>query len=611
VRAAPWIALLLLPAACVRTPRDMQRDYAKTLAPASLQQVSAKALVQESRTWRVRVYADSDYRAQTPRWQTRVEEQLERANALTRSRFGVTLKVVATLPWSRSGGGANTLGQLLEELEALDEGEDVDLVLGYVSSLAIFSTAHHQLGYARTFGRHAVLRGMDNVEEHQALTKVLVNLPDDEREQLYRDRRLHKEVAVLLHEWAHTLGGLHESAYDYFMYSAYRPQHAAFSPDSERVLELGLEHHAKAQQDADEQRAWAKEMRALLDSTNPREWEQQSREETLAWTASVLEGKSASGADELTNPEREVLRKAIDQDRAGKRAEAIATLAPLVKRHPANDGVQDYACQLAVRESVVAEPAVAQCRLAAQLAKTSSSPYFALGRALIEIKDLPGAQDALVEARARLGKEAKTDLELWAYLATLFRQCSSVTWAEETAGHAELAQPAIEVREWAVRTRRWVGLPGGPGAPVPPEKEGDYVARFRLAQLELEEGKKARAESRIGALQQEFPTAPGPLTLRCEAELRAGRTAQARKLCEQGAAAYAESVHARYLLGVLVLGSGQWKKAAEYFERVVELDPTIEDAWAKLAASYRAGASTAALAQVKARFAQQFGRPLR
>src|SRR5262249_31737560 len=189
--------------ACVRTPEDVQRDYARTLAPTKFDQSTA-ATPLPARTYRVRAYADDAYRSQTLRWEDRVRQQLARAPEVTSRRFNVTLQLVDTRPWSSSAPPSEPLPPLLEKLEALDPGQDVDLVLGYTSSLPVVTATHDQLGLARALGRHAVLRGMESPEEDRALRATLTDLPEHEREQVYLQRRTHKETAVLLHEWGHT-----------------------------------------------------------------------------------------------------------------------------------------------------------------------------------------------------------------------------------------------------------------------------------------------------------------------------------------------------------------------------------------------------------------------
>lgn len=94
---------------------------------------------------------------------------------------------------------SSTLESHLEALEQEDRAADVDLALGFVSSLEIFTESQEKLGLARFQGRHAILRAMDNAEEHQAITRVFTKLDENERDALYRERKLHKEITLVLH----------------------------------------------------------------------------------------------------------------------------------------------------------------------------------------------------------------------------------------------------------------------------------------------------------------------------------------------------------------------------------------------------------------------------
>src|SRR6185369_4373552 len=84
----------------------------------------------------------------------------------------------------------------------------------------------------------------------------------------------------------------------------------------------------------------------------------------------------------------------------------------------------------------------------------------------------PSTPEALARARAALELLKEAPADHWLYLAGLHRQRDEVTLAESALAHAADAPDAAQVRDWAQRTRRWVGL--SPGS-VPPEREGAYV----------------------------------------------------------------------------------------------------------------------------------------
>src|SRR6267143_1903956 len=269
------LACAALAAACWKSPRDGQRDYAQSLRPAPIgAQSRASGPV---RPLRVRVYADPEYQAQTPRWSERIREQIDRANATLEAGFGVRLELEAPRTWKRADR-FEPLDKALEGLAAADPGADVDWVIGFAPALGFASAAHEQLGMGAVFGRHLVVRGMFSLEETRALETVLDKLPREERDALLRERRIHKETAVLLHEWAHTLGAFHEHVPGSLMSPMYEPSQSGFSPGIVRLLLVSLEQRS-ARDDAGLSR-WAAAYREEVRSSTTI-WDAATRAEAL------------------------------------------------------------------------------------------------------------------------------------------------------------------------------------------------------------------------------------------------------------------------------------------------------------------------------------------
>src|SRR5256885_5390038 len=122
------LACAALAAACWKSPRDLQRDYAQSLRPAPIgAQSRATGPV---RSLRVRAYADPEYQAQTPRWSDRIRDQIDRANATIETEFGVRLELEATRTWTRADR-FERLDKALAGLAAVDRAADVDWVIGF------------------------------------------------------------------------------------------------------------------------------------------------------------------------------------------------------------------------------------------------------------------------------------------------------------------------------------------------------------------------------------------------------------------------------------------------------------------------------------------------
>ena len=161
---------------------------------------------------------------------------MRRADKLLEPQFGLRLELVELVAWPRPSRRLE-LESALVELEAMDPGRNVELVIGYVSAVRMPTALTESLGVARLGGRHMVLRSMTWAEEFDELERVLDLLSPDERNELSRERRVHREVAILLHEWAHTMGATHESLSASIMASIYHPQAVGFSPESVGIIE--------------------------------------------------------------------------------------------------------------------------------------------------------------------------------------------------------------------------------------------------------------------------------------------------------------------------------------------------------------------------------------
>ena len=131
--------------------------------------------------------------------------------------------------WDRGHSGAPLSDKVLDELFALDDGKEVDLVVGLVTPLHGVATSAHSVGFAAYLSRHFVLRGMDDEQEFLAFEREFKLISAEERQRLYTDRKAHKEVVVFLHEWGHTLGLIHHEDRRVIMNPAYDPEQTQFS----------------------------------------------------------------------------------------------------------------------------------------------------------------------------------------------------------------------------------------------------------------------------------------------------------------------------------------------------------------------------------------------
>lgn len=585
IRPLLVLSLLLAIPGC-RTTEDIQRDYARHLTPPKL---SASEMMPAEgsgaapaplRVFRVRAYVDGDYQGQILRWEQRIRAQFERANAVTEGQFRIHLELVDVRRWDRDRS-VTTLQGALNQLGAKDPGTDVDWVVGYVSSLPIFTATLDQLGMAWLMSRHAVLRGMENPEKGRAIDEALDKLKDREREQLYRDRKLHKETAVLLHEWAHGLGAIHEREPDTLMAPGYSYHSTGFSDAAQSLVAIGLRHWPAGLVDSSpDQAAWRSEFRARVAQDDAHLWQTEERAAMIGAgdghapqnPGSVSIQVTAENEPPLSGEARTTYNAVVALEQKRQYEEAAARIAPLAKAPSAPTQLLDLACEVAALRQVPSEDDLSFCVRAVRRPGGHPETFLRLAHLRINTGDLPGAIDALRSGEKRLAS-GNPAADRWAYLASLYQQAFCVTWAEDAVAHADPLHQE-EVRTWSEHLRRAMGLPRKQTPAVPVEKESEYVGQLRTAEQDGAQGRVERALSRAQSLTSAYPTAAGGWIALCEAQLRSGRVEKARASCTRAVKLDEEATLAHLYLGIMGANASV---AARELNKAIALDATIAD----------------------------------
>jgi len=190
----------------------------------------------EPRTVKVRVYVDAGARAQ-PRWREEIADQIDYASQLLTPLVGVRISIDAVKEWSR----ASDPHAALQALQALDRGEDVAWVLGYITPGDTAAKAMSELGSAEPLGRHAIVRAWADKPEIDALAAMLPDLKEAERAEVISAHRRHKQTAVLLHMLATTLGAIAETDPAWLKHPIYSPKMNGFSERNRELLTLALD----------------------------------------------------------------------------------------------------------------------------------------------------------------------------------------------------------------------------------------------------------------------------------------------------------------------------------------------------------------------------------
>jgi tetratricopeptide (TPR) repeat protein len=570
-----------------KTELELQKEAAARLEPYPLylpRRPRAAAPV----VLRLRFYADGEYRAGGSRWQDRMKSLVAKLNESLEPGFGVRFEAVDFKRWERTGP-SGALGPMLEELKRADAGADVDWVVGLVAPLPLVSMSIHDLGMAEILGKHFVLRGMSSIEELQDLAKSFHLIDRADREALYGRRKAHKELVIFLHEWAHTLGGMHMHQETRVMCPTYSAHSSALLPEDIALLEAGL----AARIDSRDKGAvdWTP-LRSFLERNPNQGWSRADREMLAGLLAGGRPGVdkgggSGGGGAGWSQPDVDVFNRAIALVQENKDEAAWQALAPLFSRAPRRPEVTRLACRLS--HLPAAGEAAGACKEAiAAAGATEPDAFVDLGQTLIFKKQRGEALAAAREAGARAEKRGRAGDETWVWIAQLYRQLGALTWAEEALGRAGKARGADATRTEVARARSFFGLPAASERFHPrPEEEPGYADAV-LGGIELlGAGKLREARAASDKALRQFPGGPGLLVLACEIGLREGHPRPAAKQCAAALAAMEELPRAHYLLAQARLATGQADAAIAPLRRALALDPRERAYWESLADVYR------------------------
>ncbi|MES1210285.1 MAG: hypothetical protein ABUS79_30470, partial [Pseudomonadota bacterium] len=573
-----------------KTPAGHQRDAVQQLAPQRLDHSPAATFSEPPRVLRLRVYADRDHRRMVLRWQQGIRTQVNRINRVVEPVFGVRFEIESLKDWDASHVGM-PFDPILADLRKLDAGRDVDWVLGLVTPFRGLATSIHQIGGATLLGRHLVLRGMDDEQEGLAIDREFNLLSPAERQRMYEDRKIHKETVLFLHEWAHTMGALHEESDPAIMNPLYDAQRSAFSYFEKDLILFVLEHRLA---DPATPNPEAAGLPALLAKAPPTEGTDKERAELLAlaayraragWTSAGGAGDENEGSGEagrggervrLNVPEadRQVFNQVVAALNDHHSDQAWAALGPLLPRQSKQATVQALACSLVTLPAAAAE-ARAACDRAITLDPKDTRAPFSAAAAFLTARDPTHAAPYVALGLPRI---PEGDHKTWAWAASLATGVGALSGAETAIEHlpqgdADRGKLAQELE--ALRMR--VALAPGTSAPgVPVDQEGAYVSKFEetertVSASRVPGGQPATARTAVVAFGKSFPDTAGADLLFCEVELAARREAAAIKHCEAALVKFPRATRAHYLLGFLAAHQRHGASAEKHLRRAILL----------------------------------------
>jgi tetratricopeptide (TPR) repeat protein len=609
-----------------KTPAGAQRAVAQSYLPSVLD-IPGRYHGGGARMFRARIYVDQDYRHR-PHWKDHAANLVRASNAYTAAAFGVALEVTF-VDWERTSPGQD-LRVILQELEDLDAGADADWIIGLCAAPATFTASHHELGMAIELGKHFVVRDMNDAAEIRQIAEVYDQMSDRERLALYAARKAHKELAVFLHEWAHTLGALHERGDGRLMSPAYTREASTFSE-----ADAGLVEHGLAIRDvigdspaAQKERAAAQARMLAFVQANAgwEEWFDEEKTQLVrdlggdpgvvagagagagAATKPAAVATPASGMVRMNLPRAALLayNRAVEATNRGDHAKAWDELEPIVTSFPDATEVQRMACRLGVLE-VGGEEALAACAQVMRLdpADAEAPLWEANARARAAAPDDARVQALLDAAEARLARKADAEArETWVELARVAYSVGALTSAEHALAHLGKDAEANELRDSVRDARRLTGLPPeGARVGVPRAQEAAYFRAFKVAYEKVLAGEARFARDVVDAQLAHFPEAPGLLALACGVEASAHHGAKARKLCARALAGWDDTTLAHFFAAEVATSAAE---AIPHLERVIALDPAQKSAWVSLGGRYDQTGATEKKRALVASYASRF-----
>jgi hypothetical protein len=113
--------------------------------------------------------------------------------------------------------------------------------VGVLGDTPRYTASFEQLGVAQLLSSHAVLRDVSDLAERDAIEQAFATHTPGDRAEIYARRKRHKRLAVFLHEWAHTLGGLHTGDAQDLLHPSYDDRMTSFGNANAGLIEASLQ----------------------------------------------------------------------------------------------------------------------------------------------------------------------------------------------------------------------------------------------------------------------------------------------------------------------------------------------------------------------------------
>ncbi len=205
--------------------------------PATLEATHPKS--GDPRPVHVRVWADTGVRA-LPRWKDEITDQLDYAGQLLTPMLGIRLTVDSIKDWDHAGTDPRSA---LAALAKTDDAKDVHVGdrLRHCRLGDVASTAMTELGASEVLGHYVTVRSWAEKPETEKLAAKLPDLDPAQRAETLAAHKRHKQVVVLLHMLAQTLGAIGEADPAWIQHPAYSSKQHTFSDRDRELMQLAID----------------------------------------------------------------------------------------------------------------------------------------------------------------------------------------------------------------------------------------------------------------------------------------------------------------------------------------------------------------------------------
>ena len=555
-----------------------------------------------------------------PKWKEDITDQIDYASQLLTPFVGVRLAVDKVVEWTRAGDPHEALTQLA----ALDKGDDVTWVLGFITPGDTATKAFGELGDAEPLGHHVIVHAWSEKPETDAILVTLPDLKEAERAEVLGAHKRHKQTVILLHELATTLGAIAETDPTWIQNPTYSPKQLGFSERNRELIQLAIDERIS---DGSNE-AIAKKLLEAIEKSEWGGWVGPERELLVNRLRNIIDAnKAGKTATDIPPAAYDQVTRIKELAKQGHVDDALAELDNVIAAYPGNGSLVQLKCTLMLARQPEPTPAKpgqkpapkpevklgitdpktrAACKRMSEISPGDPNPHIVIGEALLRAGDRAGAREELAQAEGKIANLPAGAEGVWRKVIGLYQAMGSLTWTEDAIAKAKLDKDPIALS--ITQTRNRYGVPRGAKF-VTADQEGALVAAVKKSLEQVYASKYPDAEKSLAAAEKTWPGAPGLAATRCDLALRRGQYDAARAACAKALAIFPEESWALYLTGAIALkdtNASATRAGIDELKKAIAVDPELGQAWRTLGKAYERAKDTAAHDQLAKDYQAKF-----